>query len=154
MSHWARHFSAEAISSALAPKTQTWYREEGRKIPAEDAAMALAGVESVARAFLLVSWGHDSPEDVSACTRFLCGAGAWEADAENWPNGRLERLVEMAIEEIRHAEPVSEAERARKAGMGEWNWHQRWKTRYRRILGDALEQVSRAHEGMARRVSS
>lgn len=151
---WARHFSAEAISSALAPRTQPWYRDEGRKISAEDAAMALAGVERLPRAFLMVSWGHDSPEDVNACTRFLRGAGAWEAEAENWPEGRLERMVEMVLEEIRHAEPVDEKARAREVGMGEWNWHMRgWKARYRRILGDAQEQINRAHQAMARRVS-
>lgn len=148
-----RHFSCEAISAALAPRTQTWARDESVKIRPEDAAMALTGVEPLPRAFLLVSWGHDAPGDVDACKRFLRGAAAWEAEADDWPAGRLDRLIDLALDEIRHAKPADEIARARTIGMGKSQWHDVWKPRYQRILGDALEQISRAHREMARRVN-
>lgn len=147
-----RHFSCEAISAALAPRTQTWARGEGVKIRPEDAAMALAGVEPLPRAFLLVSWGHDAPSDVNACKRFLRGAAMWEAEADEWPAGRLDKLIDLALEEIQHAKPADEIRRAREVGMSESMWHRLWKGRYQRILRDALDQISRAHLEMARRV--
>lgn len=147
-----RHFSIEAMASALAPKVQHWHRGDQRRIPMADAAMAIAGVDRTPRAFLLLSWGLGGDEDRAVCTRHLMGCAGWEAEAEQWPAGRLARMVEMVLDEIGHAKPTSEIERARELGVCERTWHRAWKGRYQRILGDALEQVSRSHRAMARRV--
>jgi hypothetical protein len=151
-----RHFSVEAIASALAPKVQHWYRGDQRRIPTSDAAMALAGVEPIARAFLIVSWGLGAEGERAVCTRYLMGAAGWEAEAEQWPVGRLARMADMALDDLSVgyavAEQWSEKARAARLGVSESLWHRRWKGRYRRVLADALEQVSRAHQAMARRV--
>lgn len=148
-----RHFSVEAMASAMAPKTQHWYRGDFRRVPMADAAMALAGVEPLARAFLIVSWGLGEATERAVCTRHLMGCAGLEAEAENWPVGRLERMIDMAIDEIGHAQAIDEIERACNLGVSERTWHRTWKARYRRVLADALEQVSRAHQAMARRVA-
>lgn len=151
-----RHFSVEAIASAISPKVQHWYRGDSRRIPMSDAAMALAGVERIPRAFLLLSWGLGDAEDRAVCTRHLMGTGGWEAEAEGWPDGRAERMTDMALDELAlgyaGAERVSERARADQIGVSESLWHRRWKGRYRRVMADALEQVGRAHQAMARRV--
>jgi hypothetical protein len=36
--------------------------------------------------------------------------------------------------------------------MSKQNWHQRWKSRYARLMRDALRQVSAAQEAIGRRV--
>jgi hypothetical protein len=151
-----RHFSVEAIASAFAPKVQHWHRGDQRRIPMSDAAMAIAGVERIPRAFLLLSWGLGDAEDRSVCTRHLMGCAGWEAEAENWPVGRLARMADMALDELamgyEAAAQWPETARAGRVGVGRSQWYALWRARYQRILGDALEQVSRAHQAMARRV--
>lgn len=146
-----RHFSVEAIATALAPKVQHWHRGDQHRIPMSDAAMALAGVEPLPRSFLLVSWGLGGPEDYAVCARYLMGAGGWEAEADRWPSGRLERMADMALHDLSMGLGLSERAYADLLGVSKSLWHRTWKARYRRVLGDALEQVSRAHQAMARR---
>ena len=150
-----RHFSVEAMASAMAPKTQHWYRGDFRRVPMADAAMALAGVEPLARAFLLLSWGLGAEGERAACMRYLMGCGGWEAESEKWPAGRLARMADMVLDELSVGYAVAQAwgekARATRLGVSESLWHRRWKARYRRVMADALEQVSRAHQAMARR---
>jgi hypothetical protein len=83
------------------------------------------------------------------------GAAGWEAEAEQWPVGRLARMADMALDDLSVGYAVadqSEKSRAARLGVSESLWHRRWKGRYRRVLDDALEQVNRAHQAMARRV--
>lgn len=118
--------------------------------------MALSGVEPVPWAFLMVSMGDESPGHLSACRRHLMGCAGWEAEAENWPVGRLARMADLALDELamgyEAAAQWPETARAGRVGVGRSQWYALWRARYQRILGDALEQVSRAHQAMARRV--
>jgi thymidylate kinase len=149
---WTRDFSEEAIVSALAPRTQTWFRGEGRKIPPEDAALALAGVEPLAAAFLRVSWGDGSPDDIVICKRYLMGAAAWEAEAEHWLD-RLEPLVNIALTVLQCGDQFDDEQRAAALGMKRRNFQERWRQRYQRILADAHRQIGRGRSAMARRCS-
>ena len=116
--------------------------------------MALSGVEPIPLAFLLVSMGNGAPGHLSACRRHLMGCAGWEAEVDRWRPGRLGRLVDLCLEDLRrdHTAKMSSATLAREFGVSESMWHRAWSARYRRIMRDALDQASRAHQQMARRV--
>lgn len=153
-----RTASIEAIASSLGAKTQSIPGRESHRIPPEDAAMALCGADSLAVAFWELSMGHDDPANLSICAGYLLGCAAWEAEAERWRAGRLERLVALCLEELSRgyaaeSAKFTETSRARWMGMSERNWHLLgWKRRYGRVMRDAMAQVNAAQEAIGRRV--
>jgi len=86
------------------------------------------------------------------------GCAGWEAEADRWADGRLEGLVSLCVEELTRgyaaeSAKFTEASRASWMGMSETAWHDRkWKSRYGRIMRDAMKQVDAAQVAIGRRV--
>ena len=101
--------------------------------------------------------GQGAPEDLLACTAHLIGSAQWETQTDLWKDGRFERMIALCLVELTKgyaadSAKFTEASRASFMGMSKQNWHQRWKSRYARLMRDALRQVSAAQEAIGRRV--
>ena len=66
-------------------------------------------------------------------------------------------MADMVLDELAMgyaaAQRWPETARAERLGVGRSQWYAKWRSRYQRLMGDALEQVGRAHQAMARRVA-
>jgi hypothetical protein len=122
-----------------------------------DAAMALCGADSLSTAFWLLSMGHDSPENLDACAEHLMRIAGGDAVAERWADGRMEGMVSLCLEELSHGY-AAESTRMTEQARADWMqmsmqiWHLTWKSRYRRMMRGALDQVSAAQDAIGRRV--
>lgn len=147
-----RTASLEAISVSLSPRGAVWYgKDRGGRIPFEDAAMALSGVQQPGYAFLLWSLGHHEPEHALVVTRHLRAV----FEGEGWGEKRLNAMLSLCVGELsegwaaRSESGRDDEERMRWIGVKKSTWYQRWAPRYDEMMDEARTQIAYAHAEIA-----
>lgn len=154
MTGFQREASLEAISSGIAPRIVAWVGREQRRIPWDEAASALVGIEQPAYAALLWSLGHHEPEHAAVLVCYLRTQWA----GEPWPRRRLDAMISLCIGELSdgyaldESQRLSEPARAAWCGMSRPRWYACWRARYTAMMRSALDLVAQAQQALGRRV--